>query len=147
VQPDELRVVPLPRRRDQDIYLVRDGLADVVAAQRGRPGDQAVLARVQQRGHFLLERGRCSRRGQVDTRQQFVPRAAGSEPVGECVPGQAGAQRLPTGDEVKLLAQDPVERIPVESGRWGHADMMPTVSDKRPRVNPQADQKVRMSRK
>jgi hypothetical protein len=67
--------------------------------------------------------------------------------VGECVPGQAGAQRLPTGDEVKLLAQDPVERIPVESGRWGHADMMPTVSDKRPRVNPQADQKVRMSRK
>ncbi len=36
-----------------------------------------------------------------------------AEPVGERVPGQAGTQRLLTGDEVKLLSQDPVECIPI----------------------------------
>ena len=47
----------------------------------------------------------------------------------ECVPSQARSQRLPAGNHVKLLFQDPEERILVGSRRW-HADIMPAASDK-----------------
>jgi hypothetical protein len=59
-----------------------------------------------------------------------VRRPPRPEPVPECVPGQARSQRLLARDHVKLLFQDPEERIPVESRRCRHADIMPTASDK-----------------
>jgi hypothetical protein len=89
-QPDEARVVPLPRRRNQDIDQFRLGVAKAVTAQRRRAGDQAALARVQQRGHLQLERRRRPGPGQVDAGQEFVPRPAGPEAVRERMAGQAG---------------------------------------------------------
>ena len=44
--------------------------------------------------------------------------------------GNAGGQRLAAGDHVKLLYEEPVEGILVQSGRSGHGHIMRARSDK-----------------
>ena len=81
VQLDEPRVAALPGRRDQDVHDLRQLGPDVVAAQRGRAGDQAAVAGVQQRGHLLLQGRRRAGRGHVHPGQQPPPRPARPQPV------------------------------------------------------------------
>ena len=54
---------PLPGGRDQDVDDLCQRDPDIVAAQRGRAGDHAAGAGVQQSGHLLLQRCRRTRRG------------------------------------------------------------------------------------
>jgi hypothetical protein len=130
VQPDEGGVTAFPRRRDQDIYVVRLGLADVVTAQRRQSRDHAAAARVQQRRHLLLERGRRSGRGQVDTRQQDAPASPGPEAVPEGAGRDASCCQLMACDHAELLMQDAVEGIRIGSGGSGHRGIMRLRSDK-----------------
>ena len=105
VQPDEGRVLALPRRRDQDVDELGDWSPDVVLPDGGEPGDHAAPARVQHRGHFLLDERRRPGRGQVDAGQQALPGAAEAETMPQGVPGQSDGYRLPAGDHVKLLVE------------------------------------------
>jgi hypothetical protein len=130
MQAHEPRIVPLPGGRNQDVDQFRYRLADVMAAQCGRAGDHAAIARVQQRGHLLLERGRRPGRSHVDAGQQAAPRSSVTDPIPKRMPGQASTQCLLARDQPELIFQDPENRIPVKPCRWCHADMMPIVSDK-----------------
>jgi len=130
VQPDELRVATPPARRDQHVDDLRQLAADVVAAQRRRPGDHAAGAGVQQRRHLLLQSRRRAGRGHVQPGQQPPPRPGRTEPVSQRVIGNPGDQCLAAGDHVKLLDEKPVEGIVVQPGRSGHGRIMRARSDK-----------------
>jgi hypothetical protein len=113
MEPDELRVAPPARGGHQDVDLLGGRPADAVMAQGCRTGDHAGRARVQQRGHFLLDHGGRPSRGDVDTGQQALPRAADAQAVPERVCGHTRHQRLTAGDHIQLITEDPVECIPV----------------------------------
>ena len=98
VQPDEPGVAALPGRRDQDIHDLRQRGPDVVAAQRGRAGDQAAVAGVQQRRHLLLKGRRRTRRGHVHPGQQPAPRPSRPQPVPQGMVRQADRERLGAGN-------------------------------------------------
>jgi hypothetical protein len=132
VEPDEVRVATLPARRDQHVDDLRQLAADVVAAQRRRPGNDAAGAGVQQRRHLLLQGGRRAGRSHIHPGQQPPPRPARTEPMSQRVIGNAGGQRLAAGDDVKLPDEKPVEGIVVQPGRSGHGRIMRAWSDKTP---------------
>jgi hypothetical protein len=90
VQPDERRVPPFPGGRNQDVYEVGQVSSDVVAAQRRRTRDQAAAARVEQRGHFLLDGSRRSGQRDVDAGQHGSPRPAGTKTMPERAGSNAG---------------------------------------------------------
>ncbi len=102
MEPDELRVAPPARGGHQDIDLLGGRPADAVMAQGCRTGDHAGRAGVQQRGHFLLDLGGRPSRGDVNTGQQALPRAADAQAILQSMPGQGGGERLPAANHVEL---------------------------------------------
>jgi len=132
VQRDEPGVAALPGRRDQHVDRVRELHLDVVGAQRGRTGDHATGAGVQQGGHLLLQGRRRSVCRQVHPGQQRPPQPARPEPVPQRVIGNADGKRLETRDYVKLLDEKPVEGVMVQPGCSGHVGIMRATSDKHP---------------
>jgi hypothetical protein len=120
------------------------GPPDAVVAHGRQAGDRAALARVQQRGHFLLDDGRRAGRGDVNAGQQTSPRAAEAKTMMQSMPGHADGMCLLSGEHVELMFEGAEELVLVRPGRGSHAGIMPTGSDKtdRKRGTPKSHQFV-----
>jgi hypothetical protein len=102
VQPDEIPVLALLRRRDQDVDELRGRSPDAMPTQGGQARNHAGFTRVKRRGHFSLGDGGRPGHGDVHAGQQAAPRTLGTEPMPQRVLGQADSQRLLAGDHVEL---------------------------------------------
>ncbi|MGH3205897.1 MAG: DUF6597 domain-containing transcriptional factor [Streptosporangiaceae bacterium] len=130
VKPGEGRVPAFARRRYQDVDELGGWPLDVMLPDGREPGDHAAAPRVQQGGHLLLEKRRRPGRRQVDPGEQAPPGPVETETMPQGVSSQADGYRLPAGDHVELLIECPGERVPVNSCRRSHADIMAGRSDK-----------------
>ena len=105
VYPDEAGALPPAFPRNQHIHDVRPGRAQVMAAHRGRSGEQAAPARVQQRRHLALVLRRGPGDGQVHPGQQPLPPAAGSRVAVHRAVRHAAQQGLRARDDLTLRLQ------------------------------------------
>src|SRR6185437_849043 len=100
-----------------------------MAAHRGRSGEQAAPARVQQRRQLALVLCRGAGDGQVHPRQQALPPAAGSYVAVQRALRHAARQGLNAGDDLMLRLQYVSQALRIVIGLLRHDDTVSRKSD------------------
>src|ERR1700748_3065456 len=100
-----------------------------MAAHRGRSGEQAAPARVQQRRQLALVLCRGAGDGQVHPRQQALPPAAGSYVAVQRALRHAARQGLNAGDDLMLRLQHVSQALRIVIGLLRHDDTVSRKSD------------------
>src|SRR6185437_2565870 len=100
-----------------------------MAAHRGRSGEQAAPARVQQRRQLALVLCRGAGDGQVHPRQQALPPAAGSYVAVQRALRHAARQGLNAGDDLMRRLQYVSQALRIVIGLLRHDDTVSRKSD------------------
>jgi hypothetical protein len=106
VNSDEAQARGPPRCGHQDIEAAELCCNQAKPVQRRLSGEHTAGPAVQQGGHLLLRHRRGTSLGEIDARQQPLPRAIGLGATMQDVSGHTAAESLPPRDDVFLCPQD-----------------------------------------
>jgi hypothetical protein len=108
-QSPAYRIRPADSGPDEDVHRIPARAGYPVPPDRTGTGQEAVLTRVEQRGHLAVLRSQGPRVREVDTGQQYLPRATRPHSVVNGARRHAAVKSLRPEDDLPLLATNAVQ--------------------------------------